>query len=57
MHTCNIHTHIPEEHNNNDKSTVTTFELKGTGILFAEHLCEICGAKLVNIYAYYYIYV
>ena len=45
MHTCNIYTYIPEEYNNNDKSIVTTFELKGTGILFAEHLSEICGAK------------
>ena len=40
-----IHTHIPEEHNNNDKSTVITFEMIGTGKAFAEHLCKFCGAK------------
>ena len=40
-----IHTHIPEEHNNNDKSIVTTFELTGTGTVFGEQLCEFCGAK------------
>ena len=43
-----IHTHIPEEHNNNDKSMVTTFEQTGTGKAFWEYLCEICGAKQVN---------
>ena len=40
-----VHTHIPEEHNNNDKSIVTTFKLTGTRKVFVKHLCEICGAK------------
>ena len=47
-HPCNIHTHIPEELNNNDKSIVTTFELMVTEILFVVHLCEISGAKQAN---------
>ena len=45
IHTCNVHTYIPEEHNNNDKSIVTTFELTGTGKAFAEHLCVFCGTE------------
>ena len=47
-YTCNIHTHIPEEHNNNDKSILTTFELIGKEISFVEHLCEFCEAKYIN---------
>ena len=46
-----------EEHNNNDESIVTTFELTATGKAFVEYLCKICGAKKLNIQyscVYYY---
>ena len=39
-----VHTHIPEEYNNDDKSIVT-FELTGAGKAFTKHFSEISIAK------------